>query len=77
MTITNKSKFDIVYYDYNKKAWELDDYTYVVDTWTTRKLANYINQPKVKLFVVEKEYEDEYQITTFGVSIKDYDNYVE
>lgn len=70
-------KMYIAYYDFNKKVWKLDEKTISVDTWSKKDIANKIDKPTAKHFIVRNDEDDDFEIYAYGVSEEDYNAYVD
>lgn len=71
------NKLYIAYYDFATDKWKLDEETYVADVWSKSELAKQLPKPQGEHFVISDDDEYEYELYSYGITEKMYDEYVE
>ena len=75
--VGNDNKLYIAYYNFESTTWILDEETFPIDTWSDKEIAKKITKPDEGHHIVTNDDEDEFSIHSYGVSVDDYNSYVE
>ncbi len=65
-----------VRYDFDKKTWKIDEETRDVDVWSNTDIAKALPKPKGEHFVVHRNEDSLYFITSYGIDKYMYEEYI-